>query len=84
MEKDSDLMISDAAVAKIRELIPDWHRKLLPDARSFIILPLVVHGKPFGFFYADRALPASEGVPPDEAALIRTLKGQVLAALNAR
>jgi len=48
------------------------------------VLPLVVQRKPFGFFYADRALPAPEGVPADEAALIKTLKGQVLAALNSR
>jgi HD-like signal output (HDOD) protein len=84
MEKNADLMISDAGVAKIQELIPAWHRALLPDARSFVILPLVVQKRPFGFFYAYRAQPAPEGVPPDEAALIRTLKGQVLAALNAR
>lgn len=84
MENDADLMIADATTAKIRDLIPAWHRTLLPDARSFIVLPLVVQKKPFGFFYADRVLPAPEGVPPDETALIRTLKGQVLAALNAR
>ena len=84
MENDADLMIADTSVAKIRDLIPLWHRNLLPDAKSFIVLPLVVQKKPFGFFYADRALPAPEGVPPDETALIRTLKGQVLAALNAR
>ncbi|HEX7641478.1 MAG TPA: HDOD domain-containing protein [Burkholderiaceae bacterium] len=84
MENDADLMIADATAVKIRDLIPAWHRSLLPDARSFIVLPLVVQKKPFGLFYADRAMPAPEGVPPDETALIRTLKGQVLAALNAR
>ena len=84
MENDADLMIADASAAKIRDLIPLWHRALLPDAKSFIVLPLVVQKKPFGFFYADRALPAPEGVPQDEVALIRTLKGQVMAALNAR
>ena len=84
MENDADLMIADASALKIRDLIPAWHRALLPDAKSFIVLPLVVQKKPFGFFYADRALPAPEGVPADETALIRTLKGQVLAALNAR
>jgi HD-like signal output (HDOD) protein len=84
MEKNADLMISDASAPKIRELIPSWHRTLLPDARSFIILPLVVQQKPFGFFYADRAQAAPEGVPSDETTLIRTLKGQVVAALGAR
>lgn len=84
MENDADLLISDAASPKIRDLIPQWHRTLLPDARSFIVLPLVVQKKPLGLFYADRSLVALEGVPPDETALIKTLKGQVLAALNSR
>lgn len=82
LENDADLMISDATAPNIRELIPAWHRALLPDARSFIVLPLVVQKVPFGLFYADRAQLAPEGVPADEAALIKILKGQVLAALN--
>ncbi|MGE5622118.1 MAG: HDOD domain-containing protein [Bacillota bacterium] len=82
LENNADLMISDASVPKIRSLLPAWHRALLPDARSFIVLPLVVQKKPLGLFYADRAQPAPEGVPADETALIKTLKGQVLTALN--
>jgi HD-like signal output (HDOD) protein len=84
MENDADLMIADATSAKIKELIPRWHRELIPEARSFIVLPLVLQKVPFGFFYADRICEAPEGVPPDETALIKTLKGQVLAALHAR
>ncbi|MCC2974579.1 HDOD domain-containing protein [Massilia sp. IC2-476] len=81
MENDADLMISDAGSPKIRDLLPEWHRKLLPDARSFIVLPLVVGKVQLGLFYADRSATAEEGVPPDETALIKALKGQVLAAL---
>jgi GAF domain-containing protein len=84
MENDVDLVISDATDKKIIELIPAWHRALLPDTASFILLPLIVQKKPFGFFYADRTQLAPEGVPPDETALIKTLKGQVLAALQSR
>jgi len=83
LENDADLMISDAASPKIRELLPAWHRTLLPDAKSFIVLPLVVGKAQLGFFYADRAATAPEGVPPDETALIRALKRQVLAVLAA-
>jgi hypothetical protein len=82
MQNDADLMIADAGAPKIRDLLPEWHRKLLPDARSFIVLPLVVQGVQLGLFYADRAEPAPEGVPPDETSLIRALKGQVLVALT--
>jgi HD-like signal output (HDOD) protein len=81
MENDADLMIADANSAKIRALLPAWHRELLPDARSFIVLPLVVGKVQLGLFYADRVHPAPEGVPPDETSLIKALKGQVLVAL---
>ena len=83
MDNDADLMIADAASPKIRELLPPWHRTLLPDAKSFIVLPLRVGKAQLGFFYADRAVTAPEGVPPDETAMIRALKRQVLAALAA-
>jgi HD-like signal output (HDOD) protein len=82
MSNDADLMISDASAAKIQGLLPEWHRKILPDARSFIVLPLVVQGRQLGLFYADRDVGAPEGVPPDEASLIRALKSQVLLALG--
>lgn len=84
MENDADLMISDSSAPKIRNLLPDWHRRLLPDASSFIVLPMVVNKKHIGLFYADREKPAPEGVPADETALIKTLKGQILTALQTR
>jgi len=81
MENDADLMISDAFSPKIRDLLPAWYKTLLPDAESFIVLPLVVNKVQLGLFYADRITAAPEGVPPDETALIKALKAQVLAAL---
>ena len=82
MENDADLMIADADSTKIRDLLPAWHRALLPDAKSFIVLPLVVGKVQLGLFYADRVHAAPEGVPPDETSLIKALKGQVLVALG--
>jgi hypothetical protein len=84
MENDADLMIADSTLAKVKDLLPTWYRALLPDARSFIVLPLVMHKVQLGLFYADRVNTAPEGVPPDETALIKALKAQVLAALSAR
>lgn len=84
IKNNADLMISDATVAKIHELIPSWHRKILPDTRSFIVLPLLIGETALGLVYADRPQPAPEGVSPDETALIKTLKGLLLAALNSR
>jgi HD-like signal output (HDOD) protein len=82
MENDADILISDASVANVRALIPEWHQALLADAASFIILPLVVKKKAVGLIYADRATIATEGVPADEAALIKMLKGQIITALT--
>jgi HD-like signal output (HDOD) protein len=84
LDRDADVMVSDAADPKIRDLLPAWHRTLVPDARSFVLLPLVINKKPIGLFYADRAQPAPEGVPANETALIKMLKGQVLVALQTR
>ena len=84
MERNVDLLISDATVQKVRKLKPRWHIDLLPDANSFIVLPLVINKSPVGLFYADREHKAPEGVTPEEMQLIKTLKGQVLAALNSK
>lgn len=84
LSNNADLLIADATASNIAGLVPPWHRRLLPDARSFIVLPLVVQDKPFGLFYGDRIATAPEGVPPDETALIKMLKGQVIAALTPR
>lgn len=84
MQNDVDVLISDASAANVRTLMPSWHTGLLPDAASFIVLPLVVQKQAFGLLYADRACIAAEGVPPDEAALIKTLKAQIMTALLPR
>ncbi|TAK91546.1 MAG: HDOD domain-containing protein [Burkholderiaceae bacterium] len=82
LKNDVDLMISDASDAKIKLLLPAWQRALLPDARSFILLPLVVNKKPIGLFYADRNKTTPEGICAEETALIKSLKSQVLATLR--
>jgi HD-like signal output (HDOD) protein len=84
LQNNADLLISDASTMKAASLLPVWHRTLLPEARSFIILPLVVGGAPIGYFYADRDVTAPEGITPEEAALIRMIKAQVIARIAAR
>ena len=84
LTNNADLLISDASTMKIASLLPVWHRTMLPEARSFIILPLVVKGSPIGYFYADRAVTAPEGITPEETALIKMIKGQVIARISVR
>lgn len=82
MQNNADLMIADATSPKIQSLLPSWHKKSMADVKSFIVLPLVFEKNSMGFFYADRALPAPEGVSPEETAFIKILKGQALAAMR--
>lgn len=82
LEKRVDLFISNASEEKIHKLIPAWHHSLLPDARSFIILPLIKNKKPIGLLYADRKVAAPEGIASDEKAIIKRLKDQIMVALH--
>jgi GAF domain-containing protein len=84
MENQADLMIEETSSASIQKLLPEWHRKLLPDTRSIMLLPLIQGGKAIGVFYGDRIQPAPEGITSDEAALIKTLVGQLMTAFQAR
>ena len=84
MEKDSDLLISNAKVPKVFEMLPQWHHAVLPDARSFIVLPLVLNKIPIGFIYGDREFDASEETTHEEIRLIKILKSQVLTILNTK
>lgn len=80
--KGVDLFISNAADVKIHNLIPTWHHTLLPDALSFIMLPLIKNQKPIGLLYADRKLEAPEGISSEEKMLIKQLKEHVITALH--
>lgn len=82
MQNNADLMIEDSRSEKIEALMPEWHKKLLPETQSFIVLPLVIKGKSIGFVYADRIHRAPEGVPADETSLIKAMKNQLLMSLE--
>lgn len=84
IQRNVDLMISDASTKKVRDMIPRWHRSLLPDARSFIVLPLIVNERPIGLFYMDRKQVSPEGITSDEMKIIKTLKRQVMMALSSQ
>ena len=76
-----DIIITDATQAKVQTLLPGHYGRLTQDAKSFIILPLLQQNEPVGLIFADRALPAPEGITADEATLIRALKTQLLLGL---
>ena len=79
--KGMDTLISDATEPRIAQRLPGWYRSHV-HAPTFLLLPLVIKGKPFGVVYADKA---DKGVLPldeQELALLRTLRNQAIIAFR--
>jgi len=78
----TDVHISDATEEKVLTRLPGWYRRLLPHARSFVLLPLVANKQTLGFIYADRDECDFNSYTKQELDLARTLRSQVLLALR--
>lgn len=78
----TDVHISDARDEKVAARLPQWYRGLLPEARSFFLLPLVVNKHVVGFIYGDRDECDINAYSKQELDLARTLRSQVLLALR--
>jgi len=83
LKRNVDLSILDATNPKIHNALPDWHKQLLPETKSFMLLPLVINqNTPIGLIYADRIEIAQESITTQEMKLIKALKAQLLVALK--
>jgi HD-like signal output (HDOD) protein len=79
--KGADTMISDASVERIASRLPAWYRKSV-NAPTFLLLPLVIKGAPFGLIYADKGEPGGLQLGEKELALLRTLRNQAVMAFR--
>ncbi len=79
--KGSDTMIADATESYIAERLPTWYRKSV-NAPTFLLLPLLNKGKPFGLIYADKAKKGGMALDEKELALLRTLRNQAVMAFK--
>ena len=79
--RGADILISDTDDPKIAARIPEWYHKLTP-ARSFILLPLTIKGKPVALIYADADAANSIIIPEKELSLLRTLRNQAVLAIK--
>ena len=79
--KGADTLISDASDPKLAERLPGWYRKSF-NAPTFLVLPLMLKGKPFGLIYADKAEKDGLQVDEKELALLRTLRNQAVMAFK--
>lgn len=78
--KGQDILISDATAANIRARIPEWYLRAA-DAHAFLLLPIMLNGKPLGLIYADRSGEALN-IPPQALGLLKALRNQATLALR--
>lgn len=81
LDKNADILISDVDDPAIAARIPPWYREAI-GARNFLLLPLVINGKPFGIIYADASQAGSITISPNGLKLLRTLRNQTLLAIK--
>ncbi|GAB4211354.1 MAG: hypothetical protein Fur007_01460 [Rhodoferax sp.] len=79
--KGADTLISDSRDPKIAQRLPSWYVKSY-HAPCFLILPLLLKGRPFGLIYADKAEPGALQVDEKELSMLRTLRNQAVMAFR--
>ena len=79
--KAADTLISDASDPRIQQRLPAWYSKCY-NAPTFLILPLLLKGKPFGLIYADKAQKGALVMDEKELSLLRTLRNQAVMAFK--
>jgi serine/threonine protein kinase len=79
--KGADTMISDATEPHLAKRLPAWYRNSV-NAPTFLLLPLMIKGRPFGLIYADKADKGGLVLDEKELALLRTLRNQAVVAFK--
>jgi len=79
--KGADTLINDASDPRIAARLPAWYGHAY-HAPTFLILPLLLKGKPFGLIYADKADCSSLLLSEKELSLLRTLRNQAVMAFK--
>lgn len=79
--KAVDIIITDIDDPKIADRIPSWYRQLTT-ARTFVLFPLNIKGKPVAMIYCDKDRAGAIAIPEKELALLKTLRNQALLAIK--
>jgi len=81
LQNNADILITDIDDPKIATRIPAWYRQKVP-ARTFVLFPVIVKGKPIGLIYADRPGPGEITIPEKELSLLKSLRNQAVLAIR--
>jgi len=81
LQNNADILITDIDDPKIATRIPAWYRQNV-SARTFVLFPIIVKGKPIGLIYADRPGPGDIAIPEKELSLLKSLRNQAVLAIR--
>jgi HD-like signal output (HDOD) protein len=81
LQNNADILITDIDDPKIASRIPAWFRRHL-SARTFVLLPIIVKGKPIGLIYADCPHPNDISISEKELSLLKSLRNQAVLAIR--
>jgi GAF domain-containing protein len=81
LQNNADILISDIDDPKIATRIPAWYRQHV-SARTFVLFPVIVKGKPVGLIYADRPHSGDITIPEKELSLLKSLRNQAVLAIR--
>jgi HD-like signal output (HDOD) protein len=81
LEKGLDIVIENTQAENVVQRIPLWHRQIL-NARSFLLLPVVLKNQPAGLLYADSDRGDGIRINSEQLDLLRTLRTQVVLAFR--
>ena len=76
-----DIIINDIDDQKIADKVPQWFRERIP-AKTFVLFPLNIKGKPVALIYCDKDKAGSINIPEKELSLLKTLRNQALLAIK--
>jgi len=76
-----DIIITDIDDPKIADKVPKWYRERIP-AKTFVLFPLTLKGRPVALIYCDRDKAGSISIPEKELTLLKTLRNQALLAIK--
>lgn len=79
--KGLDIIITDIDDPKIADKVPTWFRERIP-AKTFVLFPLNIKGRPVALIYCDRDKAGSIVIPDKELTLLKTLRNQALLAIK--
>ncbi len=81
LDKGLDIVIENTQAENVVQRIPLWHRQVM-NARSFLLLPVVLKNQPAGLLYADSDRAEGIKINSEQLDLLRTLRTQVVLAFR--